>query len=152
MNSTLTNSARYGRNVAYDLLFFYYAFLSPLTSLIDFFSLSSQSISLSQLVFFPQIKPKNLLSSLFAPQIKLQFPVQNKTPKWNHHKPRKNKGIGDGGEVELGAKDGEAMKIGVEVRSESWVAGASGFWLSVQVDSWLWVGDASSFVGLGCWC
>ena len=152
MNSTLTNCARYGRNVAYDLLFFYYAFLSPLTSLIDFFSLSSQSISLSQLVFFPQIKPKNLLSSLFTPQIKLQFPVQNKTQKWNHHKPRKNKGIGDGGEVELGAKDGEAMKISVEVRSESWVAGASGFWLSVQVDSWLWVGDASSFVGLGCWC
>ena len=106
MNSTLTNSARYGRNVAYDLLFFYYAFLSPLTSLIDFFSLSSQSISLSQLVFFPQIKPKNILSSLFAPQIKLQFPIQNKTHKWNHHKPnrslscqRKNKGIGDGGEV-----------------------------------------------------
>ena len=44
------------------------------------------------------------------------------------------------------------MKISVEVRSKSWVAGASGFWLSVQVDSWLWVGDASSFVGLGCWC
>ena len=53
-------------------------------------------------LFAPQIKPKNLLSSLFAPQIKLQFPVQNKTQKWNHHKPnrsssyqRKNKGIGE---------------------------------------------------------
>ena len=69
-------------------------------------------------MFFPQIKPKNLLSSLFAPQIKLQFPVQNKTQKWNHHKPRKNKGIGNGGEVELGAKDGEAMKIGVRAVSE----------------------------------
>ena len=144
-----------------NLLFFYSDFLSPLTSLIDFF------LSLSQLVFFPQIKPKNLLSSIFAPQIKLQFPVQNKTQKWNHHKPRKNKGIGDGGEVELGARDDEAMKIGVraisevregelcrrsvrhdygigidvgidvEVRSESWVAGTSGFWLLVQVDSWV---------------
>ena len=40
--------------------------------------------------------------------------------------------------------------IDVEVRSESWVAGANGFWLLVQVDSWLWVGDASSFGGLGC--
>ena len=40
--------------------------------------------------------------------------------------------------------------IDVEVRSESWVAGANGFWLPVQVDSWLWVGGASSFVGLGC--
>ena len=42
--------------------------------------------------------------------------------------------------------------IDVEVRLESWVAGASGFWLPVQVDSWLWVGDVSSFVGLGCQC
>ena len=40
--------------------------------------------------------------------------------------------------------------IDVEVRSESWVAGANGFWLPVQVDSGLWVGGASSFVGLGC--
>ena len=40
--------------------------------------------------------------------------------------------------------------IDVEVRSESWVASANGFWLPVQVDSWLWVGGASSFVGLGC--
>nr|POE91967.1 hypothetical protein CFP56_33167 [Quercus suber] len=76
-------------------------------------------------LFAPEIKPKNLLSSLFAPQIKLQFPVQNKTQKWNHHKPnrsssyqRKNKGIGDGGEVELSARDGEAMKIGVRAVSE----------------------------------
>ena len=44
------------------------------------------------------------------------------------------------------------MGIDVEVRSESWVAGASGFWLPVYVDSWLWVGGASSFVGLGCRC
>ena len=80
--------------------------------------LSSQFVSLSQPVFFPQIKPKNLLSFLFAPQIKLQFLVQNKTQKWNHHKPRKNKGIDDGGEVELGARDGEAMKIGVWAVSE----------------------------------
>ena len=29
-----------------------------------------------------------------------------------------NKGIGDGGEVELGARDGEAMKIGVRAISE----------------------------------
>ena len=36
--------------------------------------------------------------------------------------------------------------IDVEVRSESWVVGASGFWLPVQVDSWVWVGGASSFV------
>ena len=151
MNSTLTNLARYGQNVAYDLLFFYSTFLSPLTSLIDFFSLLT-IYPLSQLVFFPQIKPKNLLSSLFAPQIKLQFSVQNKTQKWNHLKPKKNKGIGNGGEVKLGAKDGEAMKISIEVRSESWVAGASGFWLPVQVDSWLWVGGASSFMGLGCQC
>ena len=42
--------------------------------------------------------------------------------------------------------------IDVEVRSESWVAGANGFWLLVQVDSGLWVGGASSFVGLGCQC
>ena len=42
--------------------------------------------------------------------------------------------------------------IDVEVRSESWVASASGFWLLVQVDSWLWVAGASSFVGLGCQC
>ena len=42
--------------------------------------------------------------------------------------------------------------IDVEVRSESWVAGASGFWLLVQVDSWVWVAGASSFVGLGCRC
>ena len=69
-------------------------------------------------MFFPQIKPKNLLSSLFAPQNKLQFLVQNKTQKWNHHKPRKNKGIGDGGKVELGARDGKAMKIGVRAISE----------------------------------
>ena len=69
-------------------------------------------------MFFPQIKPKNILSSLFAPQIKLQFPVQNKTQKLNHHKPRKNKGIGNGGKVELGAKDGKAMKIGVRAVSE----------------------------------
>ena len=69
-------------------------------------------------MFFPQIKPKNLLSSLFAPQNKLQFLVQNKTQKWNHHKPRKNKGIGDGGKVELGARDGKAMKIGVRAVSE----------------------------------
>ena len=76
-------------------------------------------------MFFPQIKPQNLLSSLFAPQNKLQFPIQNKTHKWNHHKPnrslscqRKNKGIGDGGEVQLGARDSEAMKIGVRAVSE----------------------------------
>ena len=42
------------------------------------------------------------------------------------------------------------VAIDVEVRSESWVAGANGFWLPVQVDSGLWVGGASSFVGLGC--
>ena len=29
VNSTLTNLARYGRNVTYDLLFFYSTFLSP---------------------------------------------------------------------------------------------------------------------------
>ena len=69
-------------------------------------------------MFSPQNKPKNLLSSFFAPQNKLQFPVQNKTEKWNHHKPKKNKGIGDGGEVGLGARDGEAMKIGVRAISE----------------------------------
>ena len=40
----------------------------------------------------------------------------------------------------------------VEVRSESWVAGASGYWLLVQVDSWVWVAGANSFVGLGCRC
>ena len=68
-------------------------------------------------MFFPQIKPKNLLSSIFAPQNKLQFLVQNKTQKWNHHKPIKNKGIGDGGEVELGAKDDEAMKIDAQAVS-----------------------------------
>ena len=72
-------------------------------------------------MFFPQIKPKNLLSS--NPKIKpknrqIQFPVQNKTQKWNHHKPRKNKGIGNGGEVELGARDSEAMKIYVPAVSE----------------------------------
>ena len=39
-----------------------------------------------------------------------------------------------------------------EVRSWSWVAGASGFWLPVQVESWLWVGGASSFVALGWRC
>ena len=69
-------------------------------------------------MFFPQIKPKNLLSSFFAPQNKLQFLVQNKTQKWNHHKPKKNKGISNGGEVELGARDDEAMKIGVRAVSE----------------------------------
>ena len=42
--------------------------------------------------------------------------------------------------------------IDIEVRSESWVASASGFWLPVQVDLWLWIGSASSFVGLGCQC
>ena len=55
---------------------------------------------------------------MFFPQNKLQFLVQNKTQKWNHHKSRKNKGISDGGEVELGAKVGEAMKIGVRAVSE----------------------------------
>ena len=50
--------------------------------------------------------------------IKLQFPVQNKTQKLNHHKPRKNKGIGNGGKVELGARDGKVMKIGVRAVSE----------------------------------
>ena len=40
--------------------------------------------------------------------------------------------------------------INVEVRLKLWVTGASGFWLPMQVDSWLWVGSASSFVGLGC--
>ena len=95
----------------------------------------------------------------------------NKTHKWNHHKPRKNKGISDGGEVELGARDDEAMKIGVRAISEvcegevcRWSVhhdygigidvgidvAVDGFWLPVQVDSWLWVGGASSFVGLGC--
>ena len=69
-------------------------------------------------MFSPQNKPKNLLSSLFTPQNKLQFRVQNKTQKWNHHKPKKNKGIGNGGEVELGARDDEAMKIGVRAVSE----------------------------------
>ena len=111
MNSTLTNLARYGRNVAYDLLFFYSTFLSPLTSLIDFFSLLTICLSL----------PTCVLSSnrlFFAPQNRLQFLAQNKTQKWNHHKSRKNKGIGDGGEVELGAKVGEAMKIGVRAVSE----------------------------------
>ena len=44
--STLTNLAQYGRNVAYDLLFFYLTFLSPLTSLIDFFSLLTICLSL----------------------------------------------------------------------------------------------------------
>ena len=123
--------------------YFLFVFLSPLTSLIDFFSLLTICLSL----------PTDVLSQLvFFPQIKLQFPVQNKTHKWNHHKPRKNKGIGNGGEVEVGARDGEVMKIGVEVRSESWVVSASGFWLPMQVDSWLWVGGASSFVGLGCQC
>ena len=100
--------------------------VSPLTSLIDF-SLSSQSVSLSpnrcSFLFRSdsQLLPQPQMSfSLFAPQIKLQFPVQKKTQKWNHHKPnkssscqRKKKGIGDGGEVELGARDGKAMKIGV---------------------------------------
>ena len=42
--------------------------------------------------------------------------------------------------------------IDVEVRLESWVASVSGFWLPVQVDSWLWVGSSSSFMGLGCRC
>ena len=42
--------------------------------------------------------------------------------------------------------------IDIEVRSDSWVASASGFWLPVQVDLWLWIGSASSFVGLGCRC
>ena len=42
--------------------------------------------------------------------------------------------------------------IDVEVRSESWVVGASGFWLPVQVNLWPWVGGARSFVGLGCQC
>ena len=37
------------------------------------------------------------------------------------------------------------MGIDVEVRSESWVAGASGCWLLVQVDSWVWVAGASGF-------
>ena len=50
----------------------------------------------------------------------------------------------------------EVRSIDVEVRSEclsqSWVASASGFWLPVQVDSWLWVDGASSFMGLGCQC
>ena len=44
------------------------------------------------------------------------------------------------------------MGIDVEVRLESWVASVSGFWLPVQVDSWLWVGSSSSFMGLGCRC
>ena len=48
------------------------------------------------------------------------------------------------------------MIVGIdsEVRSESWVAGASGFWLPVQVDSRLWVTGASGFwlcfLGLSC--
>ena len=44
------------------------------------------------------------------------------------------------------------MGIDVEVRLESWVASVSGFWLPVQVDSWLWIGSSSSFMGLGCRC
>ena len=35
--------------------------------------------------------------------------------------------------------------IDVEVISESWVAGASGYWLLVQVDSWVWVAGACGF-------
>ena len=46
VNSTLTNLAWYGRNVTYDLLFFYSTFLSLLTSLIDFFSLLTICLSL----------------------------------------------------------------------------------------------------------
>ena len=90
---------------------------------LDFQLLPQPQTSFS--LFAPQIIPKNLLSSLFAPQIKLQFPVQNKTQKWNHHKAnrssscqRKNKGIDDGGKVELGARDGEAMKIGMRAVTE----------------------------------
>ena len=93
--------------------FFNWFSLSPHNLSLSFLSSQSLSLSLSQPVFFPQIKPKNILSSLFAPQIKLQFPVQNKTKKWNYHKPKKNKGIDDGGKVELGARDGKAMKIDV---------------------------------------
>ena len=126
------------------LLFFYSTFLSPLTSLIDFFSLLTICLSPNQCsflfrsdsqllpqpqtsfsLFAPQIKSKNLLSYLFAPQIKLQFPIQNKTQKWNHRKlnrsssyQRKNRGIGNGSKVELGARDGEAMKIGVRAVSK----------------------------------
>ena len=144
LNSNVAILPRYGRIWYLRLFFIYSTFLSPLTSLIDFFSLltiylspnqcsflfrsDSQLLPQSQTsfsLFAPQIKPKYLLSSLFAPQIKLQFPVQNKTQKWNHYKPnrspsyqRKNKGIGDGGEVELGARDGEAMKIDVWAVSE----------------------------------
>ena len=42
---------------------------------------------------------------------------------------------------------GNDMGINVEVRSKSWVVDANGFWLPVQVDSWLWVAD---LVGFGC--
>ena len=52
LNNTVAILTRYGREWHLHLLFFYLTFLSPLTSLIDF-SFSSQSVSLSQLVFFP---------------------------------------------------------------------------------------------------
>ena len=84
LNSTVTILTRYGREWHLRLLFFYSTFLYPLTSLIDFFSLlticlslpisvlsssdqiSSYSLNLKRLsLFAPQIKPKNLLSSLF---------------------------------------------------------------------------------------
>ena len=38
---------------AYEFIIFLFIFLSPLTSLFDFFSLFSESVSLSQPVFFP---------------------------------------------------------------------------------------------------
>ena len=39
--------------MAYEFIIFLFIFLSPLTSLFDFFSLFSEFVSLSQPVFFP---------------------------------------------------------------------------------------------------
>ena len=100
--------------------FFNWFFLSPHKQ-----SLSPNRCSFLFKLDFQLLPQPQTSFSLFAPQIKLQFPVQNKTQKLNNYKPnrsssyqRKNKGIDDGGEVELGAKDGEAMKINVRAVSE----------------------------------
>ena len=107
-----------------NLLFFYSVFLSPLISLIDFFSpqpvffaLLTICLSLPNRCSFLKSNPK-----IFFLQIQKSNPKILKSNSQFKTKPKKNKGIGDGGEVELGARggarDGEAMKIGVRAVSE----------------------------------
>ena len=78
-----------------------------------FFPLLTICLSLPNRCSFLKSNPK-----IFFLQIQKSNPKILKSNSQFKTKPRKNKGIGDGGEVELGVRDGKAMKIGVRAISE----------------------------------